>query len=103
MDQTKVYKGLKSRRPASSPLLNKSTKYPGIWILLLESYLANEHSVLVAARAARNIERQQKRAKEKEKLTREMQILRDKQAALSAQSAAVTNTGARVAESAVAL
>jgi hypothetical protein len=53
----------------------------------------DEHSVLVAARAAWNVERQQKRAKEKEKLAREMQVLRDKQAALSAQSATVTDTG----------
>ena len=38
----------------------------------------DEHSVLVAARAARSMERQQKRAKEKEMLAREMQTLRDK-------------------------
>lgn len=59
----------------------------------------DEHSLLVAARAAKKLEKQQKKVKEKEMLAREMQMLRDKQAALSAQStraegrSALSNTG----------
>ena len=52
----------------------------------------DQQSLLAIARAARVAEKEQKRAQKKQELDRQMQILKDKQAALSAPSSAGTAT-----------